>query len=136
MREVIQSIVDKISYMNGFKKAWLEKRWIDLVGEEAGKHSRPYRVEKDILFVSVDSSVWNQQLFMNRSNLIDKINNNFARKIVEDVKCQIGYFSSSEEKVEQVENKIELKIMTVEIRKDIIIDKNILRYLQRKKCLN
>jgi len=133
IKDIIQSIVNKMSSMNGYKKAWLDKKWRDLVGEEAGKHSRPYKVERDILFVTVDSSVWNQELFMNRANLIAKINKKFASKIVEDVKYQIGHFAAPLEKFEVQSIAPDINVCMQEKRRDILWDKNILTNLQRRK---
>jgi hypothetical protein len=93
--EVLSRIIERISNTNGYKKAWMEKYWEDLVGESAKKHSRPYKIEKEILYVSVDSSVWNQALFIDKANLIRRINQKFARSIIEEVKYQIGQFAVS-----------------------------------------
>ena len=76
IKEVIKGIIDKFSSLNGYKKAWIEKHWLELIGEAAAVHALPYKVESNILFVRVDSSVWNQELFMNKRNLINKVNNN------------------------------------------------------------
>ena len=98
MREIIQKLVNQCSARNGFKIAWIEKHWAELVGLEAGKHSRPHRVDHEVLFVNVDSSVWNQELFMTRRNLIQKINGNFSQAIVKEIKYQIGHFLALESK--------------------------------------
>ena len=100
IKEVIKGIIDKFSSLNGYKKAWIEKHWLELIGEAAAVHALPYKVESNILFVRVDSSVWNQELFMNKRNLINKVNNNFSKKIIEDVKFQIGHFTKPENKKE------------------------------------
>ena len=96
MREIVQKLYQQFAIRNGFKKAWIEKHWLELVGLEAGKHSRPHRVEHEVLFVNVDSSVWNQELFMTRRNLIQKINGNFSQVIIREIKYQIGHFATEE----------------------------------------
>ena len=97
IQEIIQKILDKLADKDGFKKAWIEKNWPDLVGSEASRHSLPQRVERAVLFVNVDSSVWNQELFMRRRQLLEKINGSFSHVILNDVKYQIGHFSFSQE---------------------------------------
>ena len=133
MKEVIQKIIEKMSYMNGYKKAWLEKNWIALVGEEAGKHSKPYKIERDILFINVDSSVWNQELFMIRASLIIKINQKFARKIVEDVKYQIGHFPVIKENIESQGNELVLKECCHNQRRSFLLDNIVLTNIRQKK---
>ncbi len=99
IREIVQKLVNQFAIRNGFKKAWIEKHWAELVGREAEKHSRPHRVEHEVLYVNVDSSVWNQELFMTRRSLIQKINSNFSQAIVKEIKYQIGHFAAEESKV-------------------------------------
>jgi predicted nucleic acid-binding Zn ribbon protein len=97
IREIIRNIVNKLADKDGFKRAWVEKHWPELVGVEASRHSLPQRVERAVLFVNVDSSVWNQELFMRRRQLLQKINGSFSHVILNDVKYQIGHFSFSQE---------------------------------------
>lgn len=132
IKVVIQTIVDKLSYMAGYKKAWLEKHWVELVGEETGKHSRPFKIEKDILFVSVDSSVWNQEIFMKRANLINIINQKFAHKIVEDVKCQMGHVTSREG-IERADTELLSSVTSHGKKRDQRRNANVMNCLQRKK---
>ena len=133
IKEVIKNIIEKMSYMNGYKKVWLEKNWIELVGEEAGKHSKPYKIERDILVINVDSSVWNQELFMMRASLIVKINQKFDRKIVEDVKCQIGHFSVMKENIEPQGNGFVSKESCHGQRRTFLWDKVVLTNIRQKK---
>jgi len=88
--EVIQKICEKLSYIEGYQRAWMEKHWAEIVGPAAQRHSLPRYIRNNILYVSVDSSVWNQALFMEKNQLIIKINQCFARKIISDLKFQMG----------------------------------------------
>ena len=106
IQEIIQNILDKLADKDGFKKAWIEKHWPDLVGSEASRHSLPQRVERAVLFVNVDSSVWNQELFMRRRQLLEKINGSFSHVILNDVKYQIGHFSFFQEPPKDKREKI------------------------------
>lgn len=88
--EVIQKMQEKLLSFEGYQRALVEKYWHEIVGEAARKHSRPQRIRDNVLYVSVDSSVWNQALFMEKRTVINKINQHFPRSIVQDVKFQIG----------------------------------------------
>lgn len=131
---VIQRIVDKFSSLNGYKKAWIEKHWLELIGETAASHALPYKVERNILFVRVDSSVWNQELFMEKRNLINKVNNCFSNKIIEDVKYQIGYFTKSENTHEMSVDMLLLLEKELCEKRASLLDMKIIKNLQRKKC--
>lgn len=89
--EVIEKILLRYSIHNGFKKAWIEKNWVAIVGEEAGKHSIPYKVEGDVLFVSVDSSVWNQELFMKKKTITKKVNHLFSSELIKNITYRIEH---------------------------------------------
>jgi len=132
IKKVIQVIIDKISHKDGYKRAWLEKHWGELVGKEAGKHSRPYKIERNILFVSVDSSVWNQELFMKKTSIISTINKTFEKKIVQELKCQIGYFPKIVERVEMIENEIWLPSNGQRKIRRIYYDKDVMQCLIKK----
>ena len=133
IKEVIKGIIDKFSSLNGYKKAWIEKHWLDLIGEAAAVHALPYKVESNILFVRVDSSVWNQELFMNKRNLINKVNNNFSKKIIEDVKFQIGHFTKPENMHEMSVDMLSLLEKELSEKRVSLLDRKIMKNLQRKK---
>ncbi|MHC1761844.1 MAG: DUF721 domain-containing protein [Negativicutes bacterium] len=133
IKEVIKRIVDKLSSLNGYKKAWIEKHWLELIGEAAVVHALPYKVERNILFVRVDSSVWNQELFMDKRNLINKVNNSFSKKIIDDVKFQIGYFNKNENIHEMSDDTFFLLEKELSEKRASLLDRKIIKNLQRKK---
>ena len=118
----------KIANNNSYKKYWLENNWSELIGPQAKMHSKPFKIDKEILYVSVDSSVWNYNLFMDKLYLIKKINSKFGNLIIKDVKYQVGEINiiNVEEKSNQIsfndneENK-ELRI-NIDLHERKIID--------------
>ena len=137
IQEIIQKILDKLADKDGFKKAWIEKHWPDLVGSEASRHSLPQRVERAVLFVNVDSSVWNQELFMRRRQLLEKINGSFSHVILNDVKYQIGHFSFFQEppkdKGEKTSGLIDNRIGQEQRRQIDFQNMTVLAGLRRKR---
>ena len=137
IQEIIQNILDKLAYKDGFKKAWIEKHWPDLVGSEASRHSLPQRVERAVLFVKVDSSVWKQELFMRRRQLLEKINGSFSHVILNDVKYQIGHFSFFQEppkdKGEKISGLIDNRIGQEQRRQIDFQNMAVLAGLRRKR---
>lgn len=137
IQEIIQKILDKLADKDGFKKAWIEKHWPDLVGSEASRHSLPQRVERAVLFVNVDSSVWNQELFMRRRQLLEKINGSFSHVILNDVKYQIGHFSFFQElpkdKGEKISGLIDNRIGQEKRRQIDFQNMAVLAGLRRKR---
>ena len=137
IREIIRNIVNKLADKDGFKRAWVEKHWPELVGLEASRHSLPQRVERATLFVSVDSSVWNQELFMRRRQLLQKINDNFSHVILQDIKYQLGHFlffqEPTKEKLEKISGLIDNRIGQDQRRQIDFQEMTILAGLRRKR---
>lgn len=88
--EIIKKICEKLSRQEGYQRAWLEKHWEEIVGKPADRHSIPRIVRNQVLYVNVDSSTWNQALFIEKRRLIQRINQCFSTKIILDLKLQLG----------------------------------------------
>ena len=88
--DIIQKMHEKFLSYEGYQRALVEKHWEEIVGSSAKRHSYPRKILDKILYISVDSSVWNQSLFMEKKRLIEKINHRFPKQIVIDLKFQIG----------------------------------------------
>ena len=82
--------MESMKETNGFKNYWLGQHWVEIAGEAANRHSRPYKIEKEVLYVRVDSSVWNYNLFMMKNTLMKKINQSFGCLIIKDIKYHMG----------------------------------------------
>ncbi len=48
--------------------------WEKCVGDVIAQNSRPVGIKKNKLFISVESSVWRQELFIKKLNIIDAFN--------------------------------------------------------------
>ena len=48
--------------------------WEKCVGENIAMYSKPVMLKKHKLYVSVESSVWRQELFLKKNNIIDAFN--------------------------------------------------------------
>jgi hypothetical protein len=124
MCEIIKRICEKLTHHEGYQRAWLEKHWGEVVGETAARHSIPHRVRNKILYVSVDSSTWNQALFIEKRRLVQKINQKYISEIIHDLKLQMGNdgdFSNEEDKnmgerfsvaLDNRKSQLERKILT------------------------
>lgn len=88
--EVVKKVLNKMILYEGYQTAWLSNKWYEIVGVVMCKHSEPFKISNKILYVSVDSPVWNQALFMEKTKIISKINHAYTRNIISDIKAQIG----------------------------------------------
>lgn len=108
---IINRIHTKLIRIEGYQRAWIEKHWEEIVGSNARKHSITRKIKNKILYISVDSSVWNHKLFIDKKGIIDKINRTVDNVIIDDIKFQMGNdndFYSKEEHISaiQIEEKL------------------------------
>jgi predicted nucleic acid-binding Zn ribbon protein len=57
--------------------------WLDVVGAPVAKHSRPYALNRGVLFVATSSSTWAQHLTLQRSQILAKLNFLLSEPITE-----------------------------------------------------
>lgn len=88
--DIIQKMHEKFLSYEGYQRAWVEKNWEEIVGSIAKRHCHPRIIRDRVLYISVDSSVWNQSLFMEKRKMIEKINYHLKQQYVIDLKFQIG----------------------------------------------
>jgi predicted nucleic acid-binding Zn ribbon protein len=87
---IIDNIMLELRQTDGYKCAWLDFNWASFVGEKAAKHSAPRRVHQGTLWLNVDSAVWNQELFIQRNNLIKVINKKYEAEMIQDIRYNVN----------------------------------------------
>jgi predicted nucleic acid-binding Zn ribbon protein len=60
--------------------------WVEIVGEQAAKHSKPARYDNKILFVRASSPVWANQLQFLSPEIIKKINQKLGKNFVKEIR--------------------------------------------------
>jgi predicted nucleic acid-binding Zn ribbon protein len=66
------------------------ERWEALVGAEVARHSRPTALRANVLEVTVDSSVWCQQLQMRRPELLACLREALGADAPRDLWLRVG----------------------------------------------
>ncbi|MEA2076590.1 MAG: DUF721 domain-containing protein [Candidatus Marinimicrobia bacterium] len=88
----ISSTVDRIVTRILGKKAMQEyevfREWNTVVGEVVAQVSVPVKVVKGVLYVSVKSSTWRQELSMQKPQILKKIDDRFGQGIIFDIRFQ------------------------------------------------
>jgi predicted nucleic acid-binding Zn ribbon protein len=68
----------------------IAKLWPEAVGPEIAKHCRPVIVRRGVLEAEVDSSVWCQQLQLQRPQLLAKLRETLGADAPEDLRFRVG----------------------------------------------
>lgn len=68
----------------------MQKKWEQICGANVAKHSKPVRLERKILYVNTDSSVWANHLLLMKQQFINNINRVLLNNPVRDIKFFAG----------------------------------------------
>jgi hypothetical protein len=131
--EIVEKILNKFINFEGYQTAWLSKHWENIVGPVMKGHSEPYKLSKKQLYIRVDSSVWNQAIFIEKKRIIKKINQTYLKQIVDDINIQIGYKKALNEKKESGIEKIDFSNSAIRINRHEKIVLRALNFNRRKK---
>ena len=72
MTQLLKDIFQKDSVLKGLNIVLL---WDDVIDEKIKKHSKALKLQRGVLYVITENSVWAQELNFFRKDIIDKINN-------------------------------------------------------------
>jgi predicted nucleic acid-binding Zn ribbon protein len=62
--------------------------WDDLAGEVVARHVQPMALDKGVLTLEADSSVWRQEVSLIRTELADRINARLGLKTVREIRIK------------------------------------------------
>jgi hypothetical protein len=113
---------------NALKKMGLDKKykvekvffyWQSIVGSEIAAHSSPESVNRGVLIVKVNNSVWIHHLMTLKEVIISKINDFIAEKVIYDIKFQAGYLKNYQNysELEIDDEKLSLRLDNVILSK-------------------
>lgn len=64
----------------------MQSKWEQICGANVAKHSKPVRLERKVLYINTDSSVWANHLLMMKQQFINNINRVMTNDPVKDIK--------------------------------------------------
>ncbi len=67
-------VSNEVKNSKNIMESILKSNWQDIVGNALAKKSAPYFVKNRILYVSVENSIWTQQMQFLKNDIIEKIN--------------------------------------------------------------
>ena len=88
--EQLKKVLEKTIEKSGFKNAILQESavsiWPYVVGKNISKISKAIRVDKGVLFIKVESATWKQELYMQKNEIINKINKKIGSKAIKEIR--------------------------------------------------
>lgn len=64
--------------------------WEDVVDKKIKKHTKAIKLQKNVLYVSVQNSIWAQELGFYKTDFIFKINQRAGEQLVKDIRFKVG----------------------------------------------
>ena len=83
---IIGSVVDKMEFNKKLRVSNIFNHWEDIVGPEIAKKSKPERLIRKTLYISVTTSTWASELSLMSEKLIEKINSFIGEDIVKTIR--------------------------------------------------
>ena len=69
--------------------------WEDVVGEAIARQAQPHQIRNTVLWVTVSSSTWMQQLEFMKKQMANQLNDRIGEKVITDIRFRIGEISQN-----------------------------------------
>lgn len=70
---------------NKLKEQSVPTYWVEIVGETIAKHATVDRIDKGIMFISVQSATWRNEIMLRREEIKRKVNERFGAEVVQEI---------------------------------------------------
>jgi len=88
---LMQSVLGDLGLESTAAAFEIGRSWPEAVGPEIAQHAKPVGLRGGVLEVSVDSSVWCQQLQLNRLEILAALRESLGEGAPEDLRFRVGY---------------------------------------------
>ena len=117
VEKVILKMVGSQANQNQYSLFKMKACWTDIIGENNAKHCGPVKLERRILTLQVDSSVWSNQFLYYKNQFIQQINIFMGNDYVKDIKFTLGRgfkksYVNLENKSSNTEDKLKVPSLT------------------------
>jgi hypothetical protein len=86
---IFPDIIHEYELEKSFTIEELTAQWSSIVGDIISTHSKPDRIFKKILFVSVDHSVFANEIMLVKDSIINKIQMELPFLVIKDLRTEI-----------------------------------------------
>ena len=117
VEKIVLKMVGSQTNQNQYNLFKMKSCWTDIIGENNARHCGPVKLERRILTLQVDSSVWSNQFLYYKSQFIRQINIFMGTDYVKDIKFTLGRgFKKScidvENNKKDIEDKLVIPLLT------------------------
>jgi len=85
----MKALIDKLIRSYGLESKMQEldvmSEWENIVGKMIARHTKDIQIRNKILYITLDSAPLKQELLMNRTRIIELVNEKSGKQLVQDV---------------------------------------------------
>jgi len=117
LQEILPLTIKNLGLTKKYNAEWVILNWRKIVGEEIAAKAYPTSVQRGVMVISVNNSVWCHHLSMMKEEIIAKINTFSGEKLITDIRFQAGYLAKYQNNEENQENSISIskKIKSIKL---------------------
>jgi hypothetical protein len=124
VEKTVLKMIGSQANQNQYSLFKMKACWKEIIGHNNAKHCGPVKLERRILTLQVDSSVWANQFLYYKNQFIQQINTFIGTDYVKDIKFSQGKnfkkgFKNKGEKTDIRENKLPIPPATEEEKKGL-----------------
>jgi hypothetical protein len=125
VEKIVLKMVGSQSNQNQYNLFKMKACWADIIGNNNAKHCSPVKLERRILTLEVDSSVWSNQFVYYKNQFIRQINVFMGTDYVKDIRFVLGksfkkrYRNPDNNKKHAIEEKLLIPPVTAEEKKGL-----------------
>ena len=124
VEKTVLKMIGSQANQNQYSLFKMKACWKEIIGHNNAKHCGPVKLERRILTLQVDSSVWANQFLYYKNQFIQQINTFIGTDYVKDIKFTQGKnfkkgFKNKREKTDIRENKLPIPPATEEEKKGL-----------------
>ena len=82
----IRNFLKKSGLNSGVEQQEALKIWGETVGNKISKNTEPMSVKNGILVIKTTNSVWKQELQIQKTEIIKKLNNRLKKNIIKEIR--------------------------------------------------
>ena len=90
VEKIVLKMIGSQSHQNQYNLFKIKASWADIIGNNNARHCSPLKLERRILTLQVDSSVWANQFLYYKEQFIGQINHFMCSEYIKDIKFVMG----------------------------------------------
>ncbi len=88
--EILNQVVNSVRSESDSQLTKVWEIWSEAVGQTIAANAQPAAFKGDLLLVNVTSSPWLHQLQFLKKEIINKLNQNLGKNLINDIRFKIG----------------------------------------------